>query len=40
MRSDQDDAGRLIVHEENIIVTAEGCELITRRAASELPVVG
>jgi Xaa-Pro aminopeptidase len=31
---------RLMVHEENIVVTANGCELLTRRAAAELPVVG
>jgi Xaa-Pro dipeptidase len=31
---------RLMVHEENIVVTADGCELLTRRAAAELPVVG
>jgi Xaa-Pro dipeptidase len=30
---------RLMVHEENIVVTADGCELLTRRAAAELPVV-
>ena len=31
---------RLMVHEENVVVTAEGAELLTRRAASTLPVVG
>lgn len=31
---------RLMVHEENIVVTADGCELLTRRAVAELPVVG
>jgi Xaa-Pro aminopeptidase len=31
---------RLMVHEENIVVTAKGCELLTRRAAPELPVIG
>jgi hypothetical protein len=40
MESDQDDARRLMVREENIVVTAEGCGLLTPRAASELPVVG
>jgi hypothetical protein len=29
-----------MVHEENIVVTAAGCELLTRRAAAELRVVG
>lgn len=32
-------ARRLMVHEENVVVTATGCELLTRRAARELPVV-
>jgi Xaa-Pro aminopeptidase len=30
---------RLMVHEENIVVTTEGCELLTRRAPAELPVI-
>jgi len=30
---------RLMVHEENIVVTEQGCRLLTRRAAPELPVV-
>jgi Xaa-Pro aminopeptidase len=30
---------RLMVHEENIVVTETGYELLTRRAAAELPVV-
>jgi Xaa-Pro aminopeptidase len=32
-------ARRLMVHEENIVVTATGCELLTRRAPSLLPIV-
>jgi Xaa-Pro aminopeptidase len=32
-------ARRLMVHEENIVVTREGCELLTQRAALDLPVV-
>jgi len=31
--------GKVMVHEENIVVRAEGAELLTRRAAPELPVV-
>jgi len=30
---------RIIVHEENIIVTEDGCDLLTRRASRELPVI-
>ena len=32
--------GRVIVHEENLVVRAEGLELLTRRAPRELPVIG
>ena len=32
-------ARRLMVHEENVVVTATGCELLTRRAPPELPIV-
>jgi Xaa-Pro aminopeptidase len=32
--------GRMMVHEENIAITPDGCELLTTRAASEMPVVG
>jgi Xaa-Pro aminopeptidase len=32
-------ARRLMVHEENIVVTPTGCELLTRRAPPELPIV-
>ncbi|UWQ49209.1 M24 family metallopeptidase [Leisingera caerulea] len=31
--------GRIMVHEENIVVRAEGAELLTTRAAPELPVI-
>ena len=29
----------MLVHEENIVVTADGCDLLTRRAPRELPVI-
>jgi Xaa-Pro aminopeptidase len=32
-------ARRLMVHEENVVVTAAGCELLTRRAPPTLPIV-
>ncbi|WP_371170647.1 M24 family metallopeptidase [Aliiroseovarius sp. 2305UL8-7] len=32
-------AGRIMVHEENIVVRASGAELLTTRAAPELPVI-
>jgi hypothetical protein len=32
-------AQRLMVHEEDLVVTATGCELLSRRASSTLPVV-
>ena len=31
--------GRIMVHEENIVVRAEGAELLSERAPSELPVI-
>ena len=31
--------GKMIVHEENVVITAEGCELLTRRAPLDMPVV-
>jgi Xaa-Pro aminopeptidase len=31
--------GRMMVHEENIVVTDDGCELLTRRAPPEMPVI-
>ncbi|HUR42637.1 MAG TPA: Xaa-Pro peptidase family protein [Aestuariivirga sp.] len=32
--------GKMIVHEENIVVRAEGAELLTKRGPRELPVLG
>lgn len=32
--------GRMMVHEENVVVTEEGCDLLTRRAWPEMPVIG
>ena len=32
--------GRMMVHEENIAITQDGCELLTIRAAPEMPAVG
>jgi len=32
--------GKMIVHEENIVVRADGAELLTKRAPRELPVIG
>ena len=32
--------GKAMVHEENIVVTADGCELLSRRAAPDLPIIG
>lgn len=31
--------GKMIVHEENIVVRAEGAELLTKRAPRELPII-
>ncbi len=31
--------GKMIVHEENIVITASGAELLTRRAPRELPII-
>ncbi len=31
--------GRMIVHEENVVITEYGCELLTSRAPRELPVI-
>lgn len=33
-------AGRMLTHEENVVVRASGAELLTRRAPRELPVIG
>jgi Xaa-Pro dipeptidase len=32
--------GKMIVHEENIAITADGAELLTTRAPREMLVVG
>ncbi len=32
--------GRMMVHEENVVITEDGCELLSKRAAPEMPVVG
>ncbi len=32
-------AGKLMVHEENILITDNGAELLSKRAAAELPVI-
>jgi Xaa-Pro aminopeptidase len=31
--------GRMMVHEENVVVTEDGCDLLTRRAWPEMPVI-
>ncbi len=31
--------GRMIVHEENVVITSSGAELLTKRAPRELPIV-
>ena len=33
------DDGKLMVHEENIVITESGAELLSKRAAAELPVI-
>ncbi len=32
--------GKMIVHEENVVISEEGCELLTRRAPRVMPVIG
>jgi Xaa-Pro aminopeptidase len=32
--------GKMMVHEENVVITDDGCDLLTRRAPPEMPVVG
>ena len=32
--------GRVMVHEENIVIRESGPELLTRRAPPELPIIG
>jgi Xaa-Pro aminopeptidase len=31
--------GRMMVHEENVVVTEDGCDLLTRRAYPELQII-
>lgn len=31
--------GKNIVHEENLVITEDGCELLTRRASKEMPII-
>ncbi len=31
--------GRMILHEENVVITEDGCELLTRRAPRDMPVI-
>ncbi len=31
--------GKMIVHEENVVITEDGCELLARRAPREMPVI-
>ena len=31
--------GKMIVHEENLVITEDGCELLTRRASKAMPVI-
>ncbi len=31
--------GRIMVHEENIVITETGCQLLTRRAAANIPLI-
>ena len=32
--------GRMMVHEENLVVRTDGAELLSRRAPAELPLIG
>ena len=32
-------AGKMIVHEENILITENGCELLTTRTPKSLPII-
>ena len=31
--------GKMIVHEENILITENGCELLTTRTPKSLPII-
>ena len=32
--------GRIMVHEEDVVLRADGCELLSARAPAELPEIG
>jgi Xaa-Pro aminopeptidase len=32
--------GKMIVHEENVVITEDGNDMLTKRAPRELPVIG
>jgi Xaa-Pro dipeptidase len=36
----EDGGRRIMLHEENVAVTRDGCELLSKRAPREMPVVG
>ena len=29
----------MILHEENVVITEDGCDLLTRRAPREMPII-
>ena len=31
--------GKMIVHEENVVITSDGARLLTKRAPREMPVI-
>jgi len=33
------ESGKMMVHEENIVITADGAEMLSKRAAAEIPVI-
>jgi Xaa-Pro aminopeptidase len=35
----EDGSKRVMVHEENIVVTEKGAELLTRRAPADMPII-
>jgi len=34
------ESGKMMVHEENIVITEDGAEMLSKRAAAEIPVIG
>ncbi len=32
-------AGKLVAHEENIVITENGAEMLSKRAAAEMPII-